>query len=310
MHEESKEAMDQRSQDKFEDIGKAMVEAVQEEANEGVGQPCPTHRVAERQCISEGVGDVNIPENEVIDHGFLFRLADHMVVEDVLEEQAKVVEQSDLLSHEVVEDEASQVMVHEGWHGESGIESVPFEGPTIDGMLEEQVGWFVQEAMVVEDRLPKVGVLLLMDILLKVSLQVVFHGLQSSRDERYAMEISKTMMVYGADASQVGLQACFVNEAGVWIQVEGRCYVKLHERLIFGLTGAKKWLIMHVLETDGCVQCHVFDLGRVYIKVGRACGFPLITKEWTTANFFLSLSLYHLCSLYISFFSCNPSLPK
>ncbi|KAI5060795.1 hypothetical protein GOP47_0025215, partial [Adiantum capillus-veneris] len=190
MHEESNEARDQGSQDTFEDVGKAMVEAVQKEASQGVGQPCPTDHIEERQCIPEGVGDVNIPENEVIDHGFLSHLADDMVVEEVLEEQAKVVEQSDFLSHEVVEDEASQVIVHKDWHGESGIECVPFEGPTVDGMLEEHVGLILQEAVVVEDRLPKVGVMLLMDMLLKAALQTVFHGLQSSRDERYAMESS------------------------------------------------------------------------------------------------------------------------
>ncbi|KAI5075796.1 hypothetical protein GOP47_0009872 [Adiantum capillus-veneris] len=122
MHGESKEAMDQSSQDKFEDFGKAMVEAVQEEASLRVGQPCPTDRVEEWRCIPEGVEDVNIQKDEVIDHGFLSRLADDVDVEEVLEEQAKVVEQSNLLSHEVVEDEASQAMVDEDWHGESGME--------------------------------------------------------------------------------------------------------------------------------------------------------------------------------------------
>ncbi|KAI5080277.1 hypothetical protein GOP47_0005756 [Adiantum capillus-veneris] len=117
---------------------------MQEEASQGVGQPCPTDRVEERRCIPEGVEDVNIPNNEVIDHGFLSRLADDMVVQEVLEEQVRVqvvvVEQSDLLSHEVVEDEASKAMVDEGWHGESGMACMPFEGPITKGMLGTHVG--------------------------------------------------------------------------------------------------------------------------------------------------------------------------
>ncbi|KAI5062769.1 hypothetical protein GOP47_0023308 [Adiantum capillus-veneris] len=86
MHEESKEAMDQSSQDKFEDVGKAMVEAVNGEASQGVGQPCRTDCVEEWQCVPGGVGDVDLPEDEVIDHGFLSHLADDVVVEEVLEE--------------------------------------------------------------------------------------------------------------------------------------------------------------------------------------------------------------------------------
>ncbi|KAI5057810.1 hypothetical protein GOP47_0027825 [Adiantum capillus-veneris] len=136
------------------------------------------------------------------------------------------------------------------------MECMPFEGSTIEGMLEKQVGLVLQEEVVVEDRLPKVGVMLLMDMLLKVALQAVLHVLQSSRDERYPMESSlacEKIMVYGGDASQVGLQACFVYEAGVWIQlVEDRCYAKLHERLVFGFTGVKKWLNMQILRMHGC----------------------------------------------------------
>ncbi|KAI5084950.1 hypothetical protein GOP47_0001119 [Adiantum capillus-veneris] len=119
MHEANEDV--KSSQENFEDVGKAMVEVVQEEASQRDGQPCPTDWVEERQCNPKGVDNVNIPENEVIDHGFLSPLEDDMVVEEVLEAQlsvqAMVVEQSDFLSHEVVEDEASQVMVDEDWHG-------------------------------------------------------------------------------------------------------------------------------------------------------------------------------------------------
>ncbi|KAI5064491.1 hypothetical protein GOP47_0021161 [Adiantum capillus-veneris] len=129
MHEEGNEAMDESSQDNFEDVGKVMVEAMQEEASQGVGQPCPTNCVEERQCIPESVDDLNILEHEVID-GFLSRLADDMVVEVVLEEQVDIqelmIEQSDLLSHKVVEDVASKAMVGKDW--QSGMECILFEG--------------------------------------------------------------------------------------------------------------------------------------------------------------------------------------
>ncbi|KAI5069794.1 hypothetical protein GOP47_0016095 [Adiantum capillus-veneris] len=142
MHEESNEAMDQSSQEKFEDVDKAIVEAIHEEASQGVGQPCPIHCIEEQQCILEDVDDVIIPENEVIDHGFLSCLANDMVVtKAVLEEQVDiqelVIEQSDLLSPKVVEDEVSQAMVDEDWNGELGIECAPFEGLKAKGMLEE-----------------------------------------------------------------------------------------------------------------------------------------------------------------------------
>ncbi|KAI5082027.1 hypothetical protein GOP47_0001770 [Adiantum capillus-veneris] len=102
MHEEEKEDV-KSSQDKLEVVGKAMVEVVQEEASQGVWQSCPTDCVEEWQCIPE----------------------DDVVVDEVLEEQAKVIEQSDLISHEVVEEEASQAAVDEDWHGESGMECMP-----------------------------------------------------------------------------------------------------------------------------------------------------------------------------------------
>ncbi|KAI5062584.1 hypothetical protein GOP47_0023123 [Adiantum capillus-veneris] len=66
MHEESNEAMNQSSQEKFEDVGKVMVKSVQKETSQGVGQPCPTDCIEERQCISEGVDDVDIPKNDVM----------------------------------------------------------------------------------------------------------------------------------------------------------------------------------------------------------------------------------------------------
>ncbi|KAI5080271.1 hypothetical protein GOP47_0005750, partial [Adiantum capillus-veneris] len=166
MHEEANEDV-KSSRDKLEVVGKAMVKAVQEEANQGVGQPCPTDRVEVWQCISEGIGHVDVPENEVI-NGFFSRLANDMVIEEVLEEQAKVVEQSDLLSPEVVEDEVSKAMADEDLHGESGIECMPFEGPTIEGMLEKQVVLVLQEEAPLKDRLPKVCAMLLMVMLLKL----------------------------------------------------------------------------------------------------------------------------------------------
>ncbi|KAI5069853.1 hypothetical protein GOP47_0016154 [Adiantum capillus-veneris] len=146
-HEEANEDV-KSSQEKLEVVGKGMVTTMQEEASEGVGQPCPTDRVEERWCIPEGVGNVDLPE--VLD-GFLSRLADDMVIEEVIEKQvriqAMVVEQSVLFSHEVVEDEASKAMVDEDWHGESGMECMPFEGPTTEGMLGKQVGLAMQEAV-------------------------------------------------------------------------------------------------------------------------------------------------------------------
>ncbi|KAI5062537.1 hypothetical protein GOP47_0023076 [Adiantum capillus-veneris] len=224
------------------------------------------------------LGDVDLSKNEVIDHGFLFFLADDMVVGGVLEEEAKVIERSELLSHEVVKDEVSKAMVDEAWQGESGMECILFEGSTIEDSLGTQVGWAIQEAPVVEDRLPKVGVMLLMDMLLKAALQVVLHDLQSSRDEKYAIESSlagERLMMYGGNSSQVGVHACFLYEASVWILVvEDRCYAKLHERLVLGCTGTEIRLIMHVLWTHGFAQCHVFDPGGVCITVRRAYGFP------------------------------------
>ncbi|KAI5083585.1 hypothetical protein GOP47_0003328 [Adiantum capillus-veneris] len=117
MHEESNEAMDQSSLDKFEDVGKAMVEAVQKEASQGVGQP---------------------------------------------------------------------------------------------------------SLLLQDDRVSKVGAMLLIDILLKVALQAVLHRLQSSLDVDYVIESSlagKSIMMYGADASEVGEQTHFVYLEGLWIQV-------------------------------------------------------------------------------------------
>ncbi|MCO5557828.1 hypothetical protein L7F22_011400, partial [Adiantum nelumboides] len=99
-------------------------------------------------CIPKGDGDVNLPKDEVLD-GFLSCLVDDMVVEGVLEErvsvQATVVEQSNLLLHEVIKDEASKAMVDEDWHGESGMECMPFEGPTTDDMLGKHVGLAMQQ---------------------------------------------------------------------------------------------------------------------------------------------------------------------
>ncbi|KAI5056993.1 hypothetical protein GOP47_0028811 [Adiantum capillus-veneris] len=115
MHEESNEAMDQSSQDMFEDVGKAMVEVVKGEASQGVGQPCPTDCVEEWQYIPEVVGDVDLPKDEVVDHGFLSCLENDVVVDEVLKEKEKVIEQSDFLLHELVEDEASKAMADEDW---------------------------------------------------------------------------------------------------------------------------------------------------------------------------------------------------
>ncbi|KAI5073937.1 hypothetical protein GOP47_0011950 [Adiantum capillus-veneris] len=145
MHEDSKEAMDQSSQEKCDGVFHAMVEAVQEEASPGVGQPCPIQCNEERQCIPPSVDDVDLSKNEVIDHGLLFFLANDVVEDEVLEEQAKVVEQSNLLPHEVVEDESSKAMVDEAWQGELGMECMPFERSTTKGMLGTQVGWAMQK---------------------------------------------------------------------------------------------------------------------------------------------------------------------
>ncbi|KAI5070807.1 hypothetical protein GOP47_0015150 [Adiantum capillus-veneris] len=146
-----------------------MVEAVQEEASHGVGQPCPT------DCVKEREFDMVIVE----------------VLEEQVRIQAMVVEQSIFLSHKVIEDEASKATVDEDWHGESGMECIPCEGPTTEGMLEKQVGLVLQEEVPLKDRLPKVGVMLLMDMLLKVSLHRFLYGLQSCLDEGSAMSSSK-----------------------------------------------------------------------------------------------------------------------
>ncbi|KAI5067796.1 hypothetical protein GOP47_0018324 [Adiantum capillus-veneris] len=89
-------------------------------------------------------------------------------------------------------------------------------------------------------------------MVLKVALQLSLYRLPRFFEEDYAMESSlagEKIMRYGGDASQVGLQACSMYEASVWIQgIEDRCY-------------------------DSCTQCHVFDPGRVYTILGRAYGF-------------------------------------
>ncbi|KAI5067797.1 hypothetical protein GOP47_0018325 [Adiantum capillus-veneris] len=168
-------------------------------------------------------------------------------------------------------------MADKEWHGESGMECMPFEEPTIEGMLGKHVGLDMQQ---VEENC---SVLLLYAMLwihmvLKVSLQVSLYRLPGFFEEDYAMESSlagEKIMGYGGDASQVGLQACFIYEASVWIQgIEDRYYAKLHERLVFGFTGAKKWLYMKILRMHGCTQCHVFDQGGVYTMLGRAYRFP------------------------------------
>ncbi|KAI5061682.1 hypothetical protein GOP47_0024187 [Adiantum capillus-veneris] len=63
-------------------------------------------------------------------------------------------------------------MADKDLHSESDMGCMSFEGPTAKGMLEEQVGLVLQEELPLEDRLPKVGAMLLMDVLLKVVLQV------------------------------------------------------------------------------------------------------------------------------------------
>ncbi|KAI5075779.1 hypothetical protein GOP47_0009855 [Adiantum capillus-veneris] len=73
MHEEANEDL-KSSQGKIEVVGKAMVVTMQEEASQGVGQPCPTHCVEERKCILEGIGDVDLPKNEVTGIFFLLSI--------------------------------------------------------------------------------------------------------------------------------------------------------------------------------------------------------------------------------------------
>ncbi|KAI5065610.1 hypothetical protein GOP47_0020305 [Adiantum capillus-veneris] len=71
-----------------------------------------------------------------------------------------------------------------------------------------------------DDRVSKVGSMLLIDILLKVALQAVLHRLQSSLDVDYVMEshLAKGGMISGdAIASNVGVYAHFGYQACIWI---------------------------------------------------------------------------------------------
>ncbi|KAI5065608.1 hypothetical protein GOP47_0020303 [Adiantum capillus-veneris] len=246
--------MGQSSQEKFEDVDKGMVEAEQEEASQGVGQPCPTNCIEERQCIPKGVDDVNIPKNE-----------------------EKVVEQSNFLSHEVVEDEVSKAMENKDWHDESDMERIPFEEPTIEGMIGKHVGLDMQQVEA-NCSVLLLSAMLWIHMVLKVALQISLYRLPCFFEEDYAMESSlagERIIMYGGNASQVGIQACFLYEANIWIQgIEDRCCTKLQERLVFGFTGAQKRLIMHVLWTHGCTQCHIFDPSGVCITLRKARGFP------------------------------------
>ncbi|KAI5073922.1 hypothetical protein GOP47_0011935 [Adiantum capillus-veneris] len=111
-------------------------------------------------------------------------------------------------------------MADKDWHGESGMEGIPFEEPTIEGMLGKHVGLDMQQVEANCSAL-LLYAMLWIHMVLKAALLVSLYQLPGFFEKDYAMESSlagEEIMMYGEDASPVGIQACFVYEASVWIQ--------------------------------------------------------------------------------------------
>ncbi|KAI5079114.1 hypothetical protein GOP47_0006785, partial [Adiantum capillus-veneris] len=123
-----------------------------------------------------------------------------------------------------------------------------------------------------DDQLPHVGAMLLVDVLLKVVLQMPLCRLLQDILFEDNDDMASSLAVGGetCDAKVFrDVQACVERGDGSCMQFfEGLCCQDLQEELAYKFTSATLGWFVSILQMDGDDQCHIIYPGGVYTMLG------------------------------------------